>query len=463
MSEIQNGNLNPNNSNNRRRLKARAVPNMSKKPPVDISKSQNEVKDVEYSEIFSKTTLYADTTDFVQDTNIVENSSSTEYVVHKTSNVKSKKPKQKRKGVKILLKVIRRTLVSVAAILIFAVIGVYGLCYTIANGPSPTVRNMLVLSAKQASATKWVPSLFLPQETIDQILEESKIVHVDEIEIDDYTNPNDESGDDDGDIDEWADAVDGIKLEYITGPTFKAYMLVVKDPSRVFVGVSSENFSTAVRGETILNIAKKYNADAIINAGEFNDAMGTGTGNTPMGLTYSMGKCVWNDGYYRTFMGFDSNNKLVVANSMTKAKADELGIRDAVCFQNGNVLINEEDGKVKLYYSDGDNGASQRTAIGQRADGAVLMLVTDGRSASSLGATRNDVIDIMVEYGAVSAGMLDGGSSSLMYRRDYAEKYGIDPSKFDSYQQQGLVNKYRAFAPPRNIPTFFVVAPRETQ
>ena len=85
------------------------------------------------------------------------------------------------------------------------------------------------------------------------------------------------------------------------------------------------------------------------------------------------------------------------------------------------------------------------------------MLVTDGRTASSLGATHNDVIDIMVSYGAVTAGMLDGGSSSMMYYEDYYTKYGMDESTLDQYQLRGLVNKYKAFTYPRRIPTYFMV------
>ena len=85
------------------------------------------------------------------------------------------------------------------------------------------------------------------------------------------------------------------------------------------------------------------------------------------------------------------------------------------------------------------------------------MLVTDGRSASSIGATRNDVIDILVEYGAVSAGMLDGGSSAMMFYRDYYNVYNVDTTKLDSYQKQGLVNQYKAFTTPRRLPTCFFV------
>ena len=62
------------------------------------------------------------------------------------------------------------------------------------------------------------------------------------------------------------------------------------------------------------------------------------------------------------------------------------------------------------------SGLNPRTAIGQRSDGSVLMLVTDGRGkAGHLGASASDLINIMVEYGAVNAANLDGGSSSCMY------------------------------------------------
>ena len=143
---------------------------------------------------------------------------------------------------------------------------------------------------------------------------------------------------------------------------------------------------------------------------------------------------------------------------MTKAEAEKLGIRDAVSFQNGNVLITNENGKVQLHYSEGNVGAAQRTAIGQRADGTMLLVVTDGRSAASIGASRNDIIDLLVSQGAVVAGMLDGGTSSLMYFDNYISRYHIDESALDQYQLQGIVNKYKAFIPPRTMPTYFVVA-----
>jgi exopolysaccharide biosynthesis protein len=62
-----------------------------------------------------------------------------------------------------------------------------------------------------------------------------------------------------------------------------------------------------------------------------------------------------------------------------------------------------------------NSGVNPRTAIGQRSDGAVLLLVIDGRQTISLGATYQDLVDVFLEYGAVNACNLDGGSSTLMW------------------------------------------------
>lgn len=353
--------------------------------------------------------------------------------------------------------VVRRGLVALLVLVLFLVGSVYALGLTLANGPSPSLRDMLVLSATQASATKWLPGLFLDDATIEQILENSKKVTVTEIDLENF-KPKPPTGDVGGEeeYDEWADYPEGVRLEYLQGSTYRAYLTVVKDPSRVFVGVC-DNLGVAPAGMRIFDIAKKYDAQVVINAGEFPDN-GSSPGNVPLGITYSQGQCVWNDNFVRTFIGIDKNNRLVVSEGMTKAQAEELGIRDGVCFQNGNVLITNENGKVQLHYSEGNVGAAQRTAIGQRADGTILLVVTDGRSAASIGASRNDIIDLLVSQGAVVAGMLDGGTSSLMFYENYIERYNIDSSTLDEYQLQGIVNKYKAFIPPRTMPTYFVVA-----
>ena len=374
---------------------------------------------------------------------------------------RNKQKKERSKSLKLFWLVVKRTLITLLVVLLFLVGSVYALGLTLANGPSPSLRDMLVLSAKQASATKWLPGLFLDDETIEQIMANSEKVTVTEIDVESFKPKPPEGADvsDGEEYDEWADYPEGVRLEFLQGSTYRAYLTVVKDPSRVFVGVC-DNLGVAPQGMRIFDIAKKYDAQVVINAGEFPDN-GSSPGNVPMGITYTQGNCVWDDKAYRTFIGIDENNRLIVKEGMTKEEAEALNIRDGVCFQNGNVLITNENGKVQLHYSEGNVGAAQRTAIGQRADGTILLVVTDGRSAASIGASRNDIIDLLVSQGAVVAGMLDGGTSSLMYFDNYISRYHIDESTLDQYQLQGIVNKYKAFIPPRTMPTYFVVAKQE--
>ena len=119
---------------------------------------------------------------------------------------------------------------------------------------------------------------------------------------------------------------------------------------------------------------------------------------------------------------------------LTKEEIEARDIQYGVCF--GPVLIS--NGEVVLAENN-VGGLNPRTAIGQRADGAVLLLVIDGRQVSSLGASYEDLIREMLSYGAVNAANLDGGSSSLMY---YQGKY---------------VNAGFSVVGPREIPTAFVV------
>ena len=371
----------------------------------------------------------------------------------------SKRKKGRRAAV-----IVRRTFLVFfmsIAIVLFAVVA---LLHTLLTGPSPTMRDRVVLSAMQASATKWLPGLFLEDELVEEICARSADVQEEVIPMGAFSAAigselSDTAGLSGEEVeDEWADAIDGMIYKTYSGSTFNAYILIVKDPSRVYVGTSSD-FKSGKIGARIFEIVESEGAIAAINAGEFADPSGRGTGDNPIGLTYSKGECVWDDGLKRTFIGFDQDNVLRVYNSMTKEKADSMGIRDAVSFQTGNVLITNDNENVTLYNSESNVGMAQRTAIAQRADGAVILVVTDGRSASSLGATRNDIIDLLVAEGAVVAGMLDGGSSTMMYYEDYYTKYDIDPAGLDEYQKQGLTNRYKAFTKPRHMPTFFLVAP----
>lgn len=363
------------------------------------------------------------------------------------------------------LRVLYRIILIIVTLALIVVFGAYKSIDTIAHGPSPRFRDMLVQMAMESSAAKWVPRLVLSEAEVDEIMNKRDEAVVEEVDVPvinggDVTGPVITPEQHGGETLPPPDISDGIEYYSESTGTFRAYIMIVHDPSKVFVGISSNDFPNATRGQRIYDAAKKYGAIAAINGGEFRDTGGQGLGERPIGLTYSQGKCVWDDGTKRTFFGIDKNNKLIVTEGMTKKKADELGIRDGVSFQTNNVLIYTENGSTYRVNKDDSLSKAQRTAVGQRADGKFIFIVTDGRSASSLGATYDDITDMMLKYGAINAGMLDGGSSAMMYYANYISKFNVDVNTLDEFQQLGLVNKYKAFTRPRPLPTFFMVMPK---
>ena len=140
----------------------------------------------------------------------------------------------------------------------------------------------------------------------------------------------------------------------------------------------------------------------------------------PLGAIISNGEVVFCAGDYDTpyhLSGFTSDNKFFMGN-ITINEALNMGVRDAVytvhetgpfLVMDGEALINEVPDSATY-----GGGKNPRTAIGQRADGSIILLVVDGRQANSLGATFKDLAYVMLDYGAVNACAMDGGTSSQM-------------------------------------------------
>ena len=359
----------------------------------------------------------------------------------------AKKAAQKKKRAKLFWCILRRTLLVFFTLILIAFAAFVLLCHTIFNGPSMNARNRLTMSMRESSGMKWFPQIFIGADTVAEIEKASNYELPDELSDYSQIQINLDSGLT-GSDDAWADAVDGIRVENIKGDTYNAYVMLIRDPSRVYLATSSEKFSRSVPGSRIHEQMEKEGAVAAINAGAFYDN-GTSSkevGSTPEDLTIAGGKVVWKTGSApeEGFAGFNQDNVLVVAKTMTADKAMELGIRDGCCF--GPVLIMNGEINEEAYNT--NSGLNPRTAIGQRADGTVIFLCIDGRQASSLGATYANIIDIMIEFGAVNACNLDGGSSTVMFQRDYETG------------EVNMINSYSLLQEePRRMPTFYMVRP----
>ena len=189
---------------------------------------------------------------------------------------------------------------------------------------------------------------------------------------------------------------------------YKGYLTVIYDPSDVSLAVSSK---LGKAGQSVNTLVKNNNGFVGINGGGFEDLDGWGNGSIPYGAIIKDGSLIWDHpGGSGELIGFTKEHKMYLT-SKTPEEAIQDGMVDAVEF-GPNLIVN---GKVAKIHGDGGWGTAPRTVIAQRKDGIVLFLIIEGRLPGySIGATMNDVIEILLRYKAYNAANLDGGASSTM-------------------------------------------------
>ena len=233
------------------------------------------------------------------------------------------------------------------------------------------------------------------------------------------------------------DIEQGIVISDISGQGYRGKVMLIDDPSRVYLGTTTMK---GVEGLRIRAMMDEYGAIAGINASGFADPNDSGTGGDIIGLSYSDGE-YWGEevSYYGSIL-ITEDDKLVVGNVRDWKNYE---IRAGIQF--GPVLI--ADGEAQIEGS-GGYGIQPRTAIGQREDGVIVFLVVDGRNPGwSLGCTMGDLIEILQKYDVVNAACCDGGSSSVL-----------------AYNGE-VINKNSSLNPDygRRLPNAFLVAPKESE
>jgi len=342
---------------------------------------------------------------------------------------------------KTIVRTIGRCLLLIVTVLLILLIAAFGIMGILVHGPSPTARRLFVLSVKETSAAGFLADLYLSDEEIAQILKSDEeeqagsdmdfsLISIPEKETTPAETENAvptapaapaETSSALTDVPETTFAVTteteesipvedtGLEVLDVEGSTYNGKLMIIKDPTRVFVGVP-DSYGEGSYGLTVAAMIRKYGAVAGTNAGGFYDPNGQGTGGIPEGIVIYEGKLLWgNPGTSYSLAGIDKEGILHVG-SMTGQQALDSEIQYAASYGPALVMNGKSTGgKHGL-----GGGLNPRTAIGQRADGAILLLVINGRSLDSLGATLDDLAAIMLENGAVNATNLDGGSSSIM-------------------------------------------------
>jgi len=192
----------------------------------------------------------------------------------------------------------------------------------------------------------------------------------------------------------------------------RVFLAVVYDPSNLRVECSKNIMK---RGEMVVDMAKRTNALIAINGGRFYDPNHWSNGGIPTGVTIQNGKIISDREYSNPMgvIGITNDDVLVLYKNKTAQEVLDLGVRDAVT-SKPFLIVN---GKTLEMKGNGGYGYEARTAIGQRADGTMLLLVVEANDARTDGASMVELAQIFENYGAVNAAALDGGTSSVMVEK----------------------------------------------
>ena len=208
-----------------------------------------------------------------------------------------KQPKKKKKGSGVVGRIIRRFFLLLFTLIVLILVAACLILNLIFNGPSPAARDVLTMSLLEPSGTKWIPGLFLDDATLDSIR-----TRVDTNLTEEFSNTSEIVINKDSAIsagtDEWANYPDGIRFESHAGDTYNAHIMIVRDPSKVYLATSTDKFSTSIPGTRINNQIETEGAIAAVNAGAFfdNGTSDPSVGSVPEGLVYSKGSCKWTTG-----------------------------------------------------------------------------------------------------------------------------------------------------------------------
>lgn len=312
---------------------------------------------------------------------------------------------------KKVLNILGKLFAFIFATLIIIVVTVLFMINMICNGPSIKARELFVTTFLETGQMKFIVNLFLSDEEIQVVVDGNSLKEMTD-EVDTELIKVETSN------------KDNIEIKKVSGKSFYGTMMIINDPSTISLATT---YPWTEYGKELETLVKESNSIAGINGGLYESS--GNTGGKPLGLAVSNGEIQQvNAGIAGLYLvGFDSSNilRIISLENMNNQEIKDLvkkeKIRDAVAFQEEasyknnhfvKLIINGEKRELNGLGS----GANPRTAIGQRKNGSVLFLVTDGRGANGhLGATASDLIEVMEEYGAVNAANIDGGSSSTMY------------------------------------------------
>lgn len=325
------------------------------------------------------------------------------------------------------------------------------ICFFLAYGPFSFFRDFVVTTAMTTMNHKYFAYVLYSENMVNETLDNNKVIETSESTDTSIINttPVKDTGSYESIYEEQIlkrdENNDVYKIVEISGSAWKGYMVVIYDPARLKLVFSSKY---GKGGEYVSTMAKDNNAYLAINGSGVATQVGVNriTGTAILnGKIYDQGKNINKGG---GLIGLTKDNVLMLTKKSAK-EAIAAGMDRAVEF--GPFLV--VNGKMSTFKGNGGWGIANRSAIGQRQDGIVLLMIIDGRTSSSVGISMKELAQVFVKYKAYNAANLDGGGSSILYaKKNLTAKTGSVINTPVGYGYSG----------ERRLPNAWMILPEES-
>ena len=287
------------------------------------------------------------------------------------------------------------------------------ICFFLVYGPIEYIKNTIISTAMVTKTHQYIAYTFYSKNMVNKVLQKDSYIPFDEdVDLDKIVIDTSPKESYDNEYDEIIltrdEGNDDFKLIELEVGGYKAFLVAIYDPSKVRLSTSPSFNNNKKGAERVKDTCKRLGGLVCINGGAFKDPDGWGS-DIPQGYLIKDGEIIWSDDNDRAnLIGFTKDNKLLLT-AATGEEAIAMGMRDALEF-GPFLIVNGE--QIKFEDAAGGYNRAARVAIGQRKDGVVLFLVTEGVHAN--GPKLIDLAETLAKYGAYNAANLDGGSSAQL-------------------------------------------------
>ncbi|MBQ3385309.1 MAG: phosphodiester glycosidase family protein [Erysipelotrichaceae bacterium] len=282
-------------------------------------------------------------------------------------------------------------------------------CFYVVYGPVESIREWYIMTAINTGKHKYLAYIFYDNNTIGEVINRNRVMYSGET-----TNPDLINIVDNPNTGVYANAYDREILEHDPDQKYKVitidedgmygWLTVIYQPKNLRLVVTN-----TTQGEYITEFADRFNSDVVINGGGF--YLTSNYTRYNMGSIILDGQVFKDTGEVENQIAMDYDGRLLLLNADINEVAKH-NVKWSLFFYPFFIVNG-----IKTQYGPGSNpgGLEPRTAIGQRADGIVILMTIDGRGGNgSRGANFRQMTEIFDRYSCINAANLDGGGSSML-------------------------------------------------